>query len=149
VPQFGHYLVPQSINTSAELRQAAQTIIGRVDGIYIGTDNGVFSALPALIQVCQDAKKPLFSSDVTAAVNGGCFIANGFNYYTAGLATGDMVADILEGKRPADMPTRFLTAAEMDLLVDLDAAANCGITIPQNILSQANYIYQNGRLTQR
>ena len=146
---LGITLVPQSINTSAELRQAAQTIIGRVDGIYIGTDNGVFSALPALIQVCEDAKKPLFSSDVTAAVNGGCFIANGFNYYTAGLATGDMVADILEGKRPADMPTRFLTAAEMDLLVDLDAAANCGITIPQNILSQANYIYQNGRLTQR
>ncbi|MDR1804580.1 MAG: ABC transporter substrate-binding protein [Treponema sp.] len=146
---LGITLVAQSINTSAELRQAAQTIIGRVDGIYIGTDNGVFSALPALIQVCQDAKKPLFSSDVTAAVNGGCFIANGFNYYAGGLATGEIVADILQGKNPADIPVRFLTTAEMDLLVDLDAAANCGITIPQNILSQANYIYQNGRLTQR
>jgi len=146
---LGITLVPQSINTSAELRQAAQAIIGRVDGIYIGTDNGVFSALPALIQVCQDAKKPLFSADVTAAVNGGCFIAAGFDYYAAGIATGEIVADILQGKRPADIPTRFLTTAEMDLLVDLDAAANCGITIPQNILSQANYIYQNGRLTQR
>jgi putative ABC transport system substrate-binding protein len=147
--RLGITLVPQSINNSAELRQAAQAIIGRVDGIYIGTDNGVFSALPALIQVCQDAKKPLFSSDTTAAREGGCMIANGFNYYTAGLATGDIVADILQGKKPADIPVRLLTASEMDLLIDLDAAANCGITIPQNILSQANFIYQNGRLTQR
>jgi putative ABC transport system substrate-binding protein len=145
---LGITLVAQSINISAELRQAAQTIIGRVDGVYIGTDNGVFSALPALIQVCQDAKKPLFSADVTAAVNGGCFIANGFNYYTAGLVTGEIVADILEGKKPADIPVRFLTAAEMDLLIDLDAAANCGITIPQDLLDRANYIYQNGRLTE-
>jgi putative ABC transport system substrate-binding protein len=147
--RYGITLVSQSINTSADLRQAAQTIIGRVDGIYIGTDNTVFSALPALIQVCQDSKKPLFSADVTAAVNGGCMIANGFNYYTAGLATGNIVADILEGKKPADIPVRLLTAAEMDLLIDLDAAANCGITIPQNILSRANYIYQNDRLTKR
>jgi len=146
---LGITLVAQSINNSAELRQAAQAIIARVDGIYIGTDNGVFSALPALIQVCQDARKPLFSADTTAAVNGGCMIANGFNYYTAGIATGNIVADILEGKRPADIPVRLLTSAEMDLLIDLDAAANCGITIPQDLLNRANYIFQNGRLTQR
>ena len=146
---YGITLIPQSINTSAELRQAAQAIIGRIDGVYIGTDNGVFSALPALIQVCQDAKKPLFSADVTAAVNGGCMIANGFNYYTAGLATGDIVADILEGKSPADIPVRLLTPAEMDLLIDLDAAANCGITIPADLLEKANYIFQNGQLTQK
>jgi putative ABC transport system substrate-binding protein len=76
-------------------------------------------------------------------------IANGFNYYTAGIATGNIVADILEGKRPADIPVRLLTSSEMDLLIDLDAAANCGITIPQDLLSRANYIFQNGRLTQR
>jgi len=146
---LGITLVAQSINTSADLRQAAQTIIGRVDGIYIGTDNGVFSALPALIQVCRDARKPLFSADVTAAVNGGCFIANGFNYYTAGLVTGDIVADILEGKRPADIPVRLLTASEMDILIDLDAAANCGITIPQDLRNRARFIYQNGQLTER
>ena len=146
---LGITLVAQSINTSADLRQAALTLIGRVDGIYIGTDNTVFSALPALIEVCRNARKPLFSADVTAAVNGGCFIANGFNYYTAGLVTGDMVADILEGKRPADIPVRLLTASEMDILIDLDAAANCGITIPQDLRNRARYIYQNGRLTER
>jgi putative ABC transport system substrate-binding protein len=60
-----------------------------------------------------------------------------------------MVADILEGKRPADIPVRLLTASEMDILIDLDAAANCGITIPQDLRNRARFIYQNGRLTER
>jgi putative ABC transport system substrate-binding protein len=57
------------------------------------------------------------------------------------------VADILEGKSPADIPVKFLTdPSESDLLFDLDMAAVCGITIPQAFLDQANYIFQNGGL---
>jgi putative ABC transport system substrate-binding protein len=148
--KYGITLVTQTINTSADLRSAALSIVNRVDGIYLTTDNTVYSALPALIQVCRDAKKPIFSGDVTGALNGGCVIASGFNYYKAGIATGNIVADILEGKKPADIPVKFLTdPSESDLLFDLDAAANCGITIPQRFRDQANYIFQNGRLTSR
>jgi putative ABC transport system substrate-binding protein len=148
--KYGITLVAQSINTSADLRGAALSIINRVDGIYLTTDNTVYSALPALIQVCADAKKPIFSGDVTGALNGGCVIASGFNYYKAGLATGNIVADILQGRSPAGIPVKFLTdPSESDLLFDLDAAANCGITIPQRYLDQANYIFQNGRLISR
>jgi putative ABC transport system substrate-binding protein len=144
----GIRLVTQAINTSADLRQAAQAIVGRVDGIYLTTDNTVYSALPALVQVFKDGKKPIFSGDVTGALGGGCMIASGFNYYKAGLATGNMVADILAGKKPSDIPVKFLTdPSESDMLFDLDAAKNCGITIPQQYLSQANYIFQNGALS--
>jgi putative ABC transport system substrate-binding protein len=148
--ELGLQLVTQAISTSAELRQAAEAIINRVDGIYLTTDNTVFSALPALIQVFETAKKPIFSGDVTGALSGGCLIASGFNYYKAGLATGNMVADILEGKKPADIPVKFLTdPSESDLLFDLDAAKNCGITIPPRYLSQANYIFENGVLSEK
>lgn len=147
---LGLTLVTQAISTSAELRQASEAIVNRVDGIYLTTDNTVFSALPALIQVFQAAKKPIFSGDVTGALNGGCAIASGFNYYKAGIATGNIVVDILGGKKPAEIPVKFLTdPSESDLLFDLDAAKNCGITIPQRYLSQANYIFENGALTSR
>ena len=146
--KHGIALVSQSINTSADLRQAAQAIIGRIDGIYITTDNTVFSALPALIQVCREAKKPIFSADVTGALNGGCMIASGFNYYKAGLAVGDMVADILGGKKPEEIPVKLLSPEESDLLFDLDEAANCGITIPEALKNKANYIFNNGKLTE-
>jgi putative ABC transport system substrate-binding protein len=121
-----------------------------VDGIYLTTDNTVYSALPALIQVFQAAKKPIFSGDVTGVMTGGAMIASGFNYYKAGLATGSIVADILEGKKPADIPVKFLTdPSESDLLFDLDAAKNCGITIPRRYLDQANLIFENGKLTEK
>jgi putative ABC transport system substrate-binding protein len=148
--KYGLTLVSQAINTSAELRQAAQSIVNRVDGIYLTTDNTVYSALPALIQVFQAAKKPIFSGDVTGVMTGGAMIASGFNYYKAGLATGNIVADILEGKKPVDIPVKFLTdPSESDLLFDLDAAKNCGINIPRRYLDQANLIFENGKLTEK
>jgi putative ABC transport system substrate-binding protein len=146
----GIALVTQAISTSAELRQAAEAIVNRVDGIYLTTDNTVYSALSALVQVFNAAKKPIFSGDVTAALTGGCMIASGFNYYKAGLATGNIVADILAGKKPVDIPVKFLTdPSESDLLFDLDAAKICGISIPDRYLSMANYIFENGSLQEK
>ena len=146
----GLELVTQSISASSEVKQAAEAIVGRVDGIYLTTDNTVFSALPALVSVFNKAKKPIFSGDVTGAKNGGCFMASGFNYYKAGRATGEMVVQILNGAKPSEMPVRFMTKpSDSDLLFDLDAAALCGITIPEEYLSQATYIIQNGKLEEK
>jgi putative ABC transport system substrate-binding protein len=146
----GIALVTQSITNSSELKQAAEAIVNRVDGIYLTTDNTVYSALPALIQVFGNAKKPIFSGDVTAVFGGGSMIASGFNYYKAGVASGNIVADIIEGKKASEIPVKFLTdPSESDLLFDLDAAKNCGITIPQEYVDQANYIFENGTLTSR
>lgn len=148
--EAGIDLVTQSITNSSEVKQAAEAIINRVDGIYLTTDNTVFSALPALVQVFAKAKKPIFSGDVTGAMEGGCMIASGFNYYKAGRATGELVVQILSGTSPSDIPVRFMTdPADSDLLFDLDAAALCGITIPANYLEQANMIYQNGALEKK
>jgi putative ABC transport system substrate-binding protein len=147
---LGIALVEQSINTSADLRQAAQSIVNRVDGIYLTTDNTVFSALPALIDVFGRAKKPIFSGDVTGVRDGGAVFAAGFNYYKAGIATGNMVADILEGKQPGSIPVKLLTdPSELDFLIDLDAARNCGITIPPEYVAQANLLFENGKLTEK
>lgn len=148
--EAGLQLVTQSITNSAEVRQAALAIINRVDGIYLTTDNTVFSALASLVQVFGDAKKPIFSGDVTGAMQGGIFMASGFNYYKAGRRTGQIVVDILNGANPDAMPTVFITdPADSDLLFDLDVARATGITIPENLLSQANMIFENGELKQK
>ncbi|MDR2150750.1 MAG: ABC transporter substrate-binding protein [Spirochaetaceae bacterium] len=144
---YGITLITQAISLSSELRQACEAIVNRVDGIYLTTDNTVFSALPALLNVFNAAKKPVFSSDLTAVYTGGALIASGFNYYKAGRATGVIVADILAGRKPADIPVKLLTdPSESDLLFDLDAAARCGISIPQRYLDQAGYIFKDGQL---
>jgi putative ABC transport system substrate-binding protein len=146
----GIALITQAIATSAEVRQAAEAIVNRVDGIYMTTDNTVFSAVSAIIQVFGKAKKPIFAGDVTGVKDGGCLISSGFNYYKAGRATGNIVADILEGKKPVDIPVKFLTEpSESDLLIDLDNAQMLGIAIPPKYLSQANMIFENGVLMEK
>lgn len=148
--EAGLELVTQAISQSSEVKQAAEAIINRVDGIYLTTDNTVFSAVSSIIDVFGKAKKPIFSGDVTAAKEGGIFMASGFNYYKAGRATGEMVLKILNGTKPTDIPVRFMTeASDSDFLIDLDAAKNCGITIPADVLSSANMIYENGKLTEK
>lgn len=145
---LGLTLITQSINNSSEVKQATQALIKRVDGIYLTTDNTVFSALPALLEVAAANKKPVFSSDTTSAAEGGCLIASGFDYYKAGRATGVILADVLLGKKPSDIPVKFLSEpSEMDFLIDLDAAKNCGITFPGDILESAGKIFENGKLT--
>lgn len=148
--EAGLELVTQSISISSEVKQAAESIVDRVDGIYLTTDNTVFSALPSLVTVFNKAKKPVFSGDVTGAKEGGCFMASGFNYYKAGRATGEIVVQILKGAKPSEIPVRFMTKPEdSDLLFDLDAASNCGITIPAEYLEKATYIIKDGKLQEK
>jgi putative ABC transport system substrate-binding protein len=147
---LGIDLVLQAISVSSEVKQAAQAIIGRVDGIYITNDNTIYSALPSLFEVCHNAKKPLFSVDVTSCKEGGSVIASGFNYYNAGRATGDIVLRILSGESPSDIPVKFMTSPDdIELLFDLDEAESCGIKIPTALLERANYIIENGMLIVR
>jgi putative ABC transport system substrate-binding protein len=146
--KLGVKLVAQAISNSSEVKQATEAIISRVDGIYLTTDNTVFSALPALIAVARTAKKPVFSADTTGALEGGCLIASGFDYYKAGRATGKLVAQVISGTAPAKIPVKYITdPSESDFVIDMDAAKNCGITFPKDILAAASKVYQNGKLT--
>ncbi|MDR1148895.1 MAG: ABC transporter substrate-binding protein [Spirochaetaceae bacterium] len=146
----GITLIAQSINSSADVRQAAQSVVNRVDGLYLTTDNTVFSGLQAIIEVFRAAKKPLFSGDVTGVLNGGCMIASGFNYYKAGIATADIIVEIINGKNPDTIPVKFLAGPdETDFLIDLDSAKNCGIEIPEQYIEQANKIFENGTLYEK
>ncbi len=148
--EAGLELVTQAISQSSEVKQAAETIINRVDGIYLTTDNTVFSAIASLVDVFGRAKKPIFSGDVTAAKDGGIFMASGFNYYKAGRATGEIVVKILNGTKPDTIPVRFMTEpSDSDLLIDLDAAKACGISIPEDLKNSANMIFENGKLIEK
>ena len=62
---------------------------------------------------------------------------------------GEIVLEILNGKSPAEIPVRFMTEKEdSDILFDLDAAKNCGIEIPSDLLENATMIIKDGVLTE-
>ncbi len=142
--------VETTVTKSAEVKQAAQTIANRVDAIYISTDNTVVSAMSAVADVAAKAKIPVMSADPSSSETYDVLAAWGFDYYKMGRATGKMIIEILKGKKPEQMPARFMTkASDVDLLINLDVAKKLGLTVPANIVKAAKTVRQNGKVTKK
>ena len=145
--QVGVAFVEATVVNSSEVRSTALSIVDRVDAFYVSTDNTVVSALSALVEVAETAGVPIISADTTSAEPGGVLAALGFDYYSLGRATGRLVGDILDGADPATIPTLFLTdPSDLDLLINLDVAAELGIAVPDRLLADASIVIENGAL---
>jgi putative ABC transport system substrate-binding protein len=58
-----------------------------------------------------------------------------------------MIADIIEGAKPEDIPTKFMTdPSDIDLLINLDVAEKLGLTFPRDYIDSASKIVENGKL---
>ncbi|MSM39615.1 MAG: substrate-binding domain-containing protein [Geobacter sp.] len=148
--ELGIEYVETTVSKSSEVKQAVQAIIRRVDALYISTDNTVVSAMSAVADVAMKSRVPIMSADPTSAAGHPVLAAWGFDYYKMGRVTGRMIAEILKGKKPEQMPTRFMTStSDIDLLVNLDVARKLGLTIPKDIVKNANKVVQNGKLTSK
>ncbi|PKL22974.1 MAG: ABC transporter substrate-binding protein [Spirochaetae bacterium HGW-Spirochaetae-3] len=146
----GIELVVSTVANSAEVRAAVQAIAGRIDGLYLGNDNTVFSAVNAVAEVCIQKRLPLVTADPTSAETVPVLGALGFDYYEMGRSTGRMVARVLAGENPGSMPTYFATApAEKSLVLNLDVAARLGISPSADMISRATVIIRNGTVERR
>lgn len=142
----GITFVGAAVQNSSEVKMAAQSIIDRVDGLYVAIDNTVVSAIASVDDVCYQAKKPLFNSDTTSSEGTHFFMSSSFNYYNHGYESGKLVERVLRGEKPKDIGTIFFTDMKLlDLIFNLDTASQLGIEIPQDLLSQANYVVKDGK----
>ncbi|MGG3999448.1 ABC transporter substrate-binding protein [Anoxybacillus kestanbolensis] len=131
-------IVPVSVSTSSEVKQAAESLVGKVDCFYVITDNTVVSALESVIQVANDQDIPLFVGELDSVKRGG-FAAYGFDYYDIGYEAGVMAADILEGKKkPSELPVQY--PQKLKLVINKKAAEEMGITWRSEWDSMAEFI---------
>lgn len=148
--ELGIEFVESTVTNSSEVKQAAQTIAGRVDAFYLSTDNTVISAISAVVDVAKTNKLPIMSADPSSAEKFDVLAAWGFDYYKMGRATGKLIAKILNGEKPENIPTVFMTEpADVDLLLNLDVAKKLGLTIPEKLVSQASRIVKDGKMEKK
>ena len=127
-----------TVSTVNDIPQAAQSLVGDVDVFYEPTDNVISSSIPTLVGVTDAAGKAVICAE-PFMVTGGCLATYGIDYYKLGVQTGDMAADILEGKKkPADMPIE--TARDLTLVISKGNAAKLGLTIPEDVLKDATLV---------
>ncbi len=148
--ELGIEFVESTVTNSSEVKQAAQTIAGRVDAFYLSTDNTVISAISAVVDVAKANKLPIMSADPSSAEKFDVLAAWGFDYYKMGKTTGRLIARILSGEKPENIPTIFMTEpSDVDLLINLDVAKKLGITVPDKLISQASRIVKDGKMTKK
>ncbi|ATP38907.1 BMP family ABC transporter substrate-binding protein [Solibacillus sp. R5-41] len=123
----GLTIVEAPASTPAEVQQAAESLLGKVEAFYIITDNTVVSALESVIGVANANKLPLIVGELDSVARGG-LAAYGFEYFDIGYEAGQMAAQILlEGKTPAEIPAAY--PANLKLLINEKTAETIGLEI--------------------
>ncbi|RXT09115.1 ABC transporter substrate-binding protein [Ammoniphilus sp. CFH 90114] len=127
--------VEATASNSSEVKQAVESLVGRVDVIYVPKDNTAVSALESVTQVANQNKIPMFVGEMDSVKRGG-FAGFGFEYYDLGYTTAKMAMEVLDGsKKPADIPVGF--PEELNLVINKKAAEAQGVTLTEAMTSKA------------
>ncbi|MGX9133074.1 ABC transporter substrate binding protein [Rummeliibacillus sp. JY-2-4R] len=125
----GITIVEASAATSAEVKQATESLVGKVDAMYIITDNTVVSALESVLDVANEKKIPVMVGELDSVARGGLG-AYGFSYYDIGYEAGQKAVEILkDGKKPADIPVAY--PANLKLEINKTTANKIGVNIKE------------------
>ena len=122
-----------TVSNSNEIQQVAQSMIGKVQAVYIPTDTMMASGMKNISAVTTRAKLPLVVGEVGPVQNGGlCTV--GINYEKLGHQTGVMAAKILRGEaKVGEMPIEYQDT--FDISYNGAVAKELGITLPERILA--------------
>lgn len=135
----GINVVAAPAQRSSDVLTAARSLNGKVDLIYTSLDNNVVSSYESMYKAAVEMKKPLVASD-TDSVKRGAVAALGVNYYDLGKKTGDVVFQILNGKKAGEIPSARMET--LDLFLSKKNAAAEGIALPEELLKQAKEVQE-------
>lgn len=138
-PSRGMEIVIASAPSTNDVLSAARSLVGKVDVIYVPTDNTVVSALESVIKVGINAKIPVYAGD-TDSVPRGAIAAVGFNYYDVGRQTGRMIVRIFKGEKPGNIPVEGVSKTE--LYVNPGNAKKMGVSISDAVIKRAKKVYK-------
>ena len=131
-------IVDATVLNSADVSRVAGSLVGKVDAIYVPTDNTVVSAIEAVVEVCEKNRLPLFSGDIDS-VKKGAIAALGFDYFRHGKQTARMAKKILTGTKPEALPVEF--QSDLSLAINPKAAEKMGLVIDKALLKSADQVF--------
>jgi putative ABC transport system substrate-binding protein len=133
--KLGLTVTDYTISASNEITQVLNSMVGKVDAIYLPTDNTIAAAIPTVLTVTEPNKIPVLAGEDNMVANGAT-MSLGIDYYKLGQQTGTMAAKVLAGQaQPQTMPVEYQSSYAY--AINTKDATAIGLTVPQSILSQA------------
>jgi putative ABC transport system substrate-binding protein len=134
--QRGIQLQEITITGTSEIFQAAQVLTQRgVQALWVTGDNTAFQGFEAIVKAARDAKLPIIIND-PEFVHRGALVAVGIGWYETGKATSKVLARVLRGESPRNIP--FEEVAVKKMVLNQEVAKALGITFPPDIVQAAS-----------
>lgn len=130
-------VVEATVASTTDILQATRAIAGKVDALYVPTDNTVVSGIESLLKVAEEAKLPVIGGEA-GTVDRGALITVGVSYYRLGEQTAKMAVQVLKGKKPASMAIQY--QKELELVINLKAAEAIGLKLPKDLVDKADRV---------
>jgi putative ABC transport system substrate-binding protein len=121
---------------------ATQSLVGRVDAIFVPNDTIVYAAFETVVKVAQDAQVPLFSAE-RRSVQRGSIGTVGFDFGEMGVRTAEMVDKVLKGAKPGDLDVVAMKDVPngLGLYLNKASAEKMGVTLPKPLLDRALKVF--------
>lgn len=129
-----------TVADSSAIQQVTESLIGKVDAIYIPTDNLLAEGMAAVSQIANQNNMPCIVGESGMVGNGG-LATYGIDYYELGKLAADQAVAILEGETTAaQTPIAYLSDEDYALTINKTVAESLGITIPTDLQETAEMI---------
>ena len=138
-PGLGLKIVTASAPTTGDVLMAARSLVGKVDVIYVTTDNTVIAAFESVLKVGREARIPVIAGD-TDTVSRGAVAAVGFDYYDVGRQTGVLLLRVLNGEHPGDIAVRGVEKNRLHL--NPASARTMGVELSSGLIQRAARIVE-------
>ncbi len=127
-------VIPANLDKVEDAVNVANSLVGRVDCIFITGGTVVGRGLEAILGVIKKAKLPTIAHLQTRAKQGVLIVlaANSFN---VGELAGKKVVQVLNGVKPSLIPIEIV--GQYDITINLKTAKEIGLKIPDSLLKRA------------
>jgi ABC-type uncharacterized transport system substrate-binding protein len=139
----GLELITVPVNSSAEVTDATLSLIShKPDVVCQIIDNLTSAAFSGIAKISKDKRIPLFGFVSDQAEKGAILVVSR-NYKQAGIDAVMLAKKVFDGTSPADIPFEFVS--KTDIIINTDAAAFYGITLPDELLNLPDVIKVNSK----
>lgn len=136
-------LIEASVTRTDEVQVGTQSLIARgIDALLMINDGVIHAAHGAFMKISHESKKPVFCME-PGMIPRGAMACVGFDWHEGGIEAGKMVAAILRGKSPKDMPIGTLgedVGPTKRLAYNVAVAELMGIKIAEPALKRASAV---------
>ena len=137
--EMGLEIVEGTVTNTSEVTLATSSIVGKVDAIYLPTDNTVASAVPSIIKIAKENNVPVFGAE-KGQIENGAIATRGIDYFTLGKETGQIAARVLNGEDPASIP--ITGSKNLQLIVNQKAVADFNLEIPGTLEGEIDILFE-------